>query len=88
MAVCDGCRQRKGQRATPHERDLEKKALIERDGWGEDGEGKKDGGGVTAASRHRALTLKLHRTNTLPLLSLLTIADPTAACWKILIKHN
>lgn len=46
---------------------------------------KKDGGGVRAAGRHRALTSRLHLTNTLPLLSLLAIA---AACWKILIKQN
>lgn len=45
-------------------------------------------GGVRAAGRDRAPTLRLHQTNALPLLSPLTIADPAAACWKILIELN
>lgn len=65
-----------------------KKALIERDGREEDEEGKKAGGGVRAAGKRRALTSRLHHTNTLPPLSLLTVADPAAACWKIFIKCN
>lgn len=47
MAVCDSCQQYKASKKRPM-RGIQKKSLTERDGWGKNGEGTEDGGGVSS----------------------------------------